>query len=516
MLSTKRIITPSKDLLFDGYSNYAEVPYSTLLNPDVFTIDAEVVCTGGEGTWRDIICSRMNTPAGGFILRANSSDQWTIWVATLTGWSSCSGGKVILNKKTRVTASCWSGNLQLFVDGYLVASSFPTLVKNTQYPLRIGAGNTETTPSNFFPGKINVRLYNRTLTSQERLMNKNGIVSTNGLIAEWKCNDGTGSTIKDTNSIYNATLSGSGLWGEKLVYPTLEALNIPTYDGNPNTGHPSILYVPEGWNGFKYWMAFTPYPAEARENPSIVASNDGYTWVVPNGLTNPIFSVSEALNENYAYNSDPDIIIINGTMFLYNRMCSSNAGQLHDAIYVKTSADGVHWSPFQKLIAWETDNSGLLSPSVIQESDGSFTMYTMWKFAPNPKQNLYKRTSLDGYAWSDPVNCHLPFEVATGQPWHFDVVKGQSKYYLLFITNPGFKAFLVTSDDGINWNGPVREYLQPHNMPKNARGYYRTTFLVESEMPLNIRVWATLVDNSGVDVFHDSWRIATQPIQLTR
>lgn len=45
--------------------------------------------------------------------------------------------------------------------------------------------------------------------------------------------------------------------------------------------HPSVCFFKEGWNGYKYWMAFTPMPKEALpypdrwENPCLVASMDG-------------------------------------------------------------------------------------------------------------------------------------------------------------------------------------------------------------------------------------------------
>ncbi len=80
-------------------------------------------------------------------------------------------------------------------------------------------------------------------------------------------------------------------------------LNTPTYDGSNQTVHPDIYYNASGWNGYKYWMAITPYPDAAHENPSILVSNDGFSWAVPPGLTNPI-----DLPYPGAENSDPDII----------------------------------------------------------------------------------------------------------------------------------------------------------------------------------------------------------------
>ena len=34
-------------------------------------------------------------------------------------------------------------------------------------------------------------------------------------------------------------------------------LNIRTYDGFDQPCHPKVLYFEEGWNGHRYWMAYT-------------------------------------------------------------------------------------------------------------------------------------------------------------------------------------------------------------------------------------------------------------------
>ena len=49
----------------------------------------------------------------------------------------------------------------------------------------------------------------------------------------------------------------------------------------------------------------TPYPydTDTRENPSIVVSDDGLSWSVPDGLENPLVSPPAC-----DHNSDPDIV----------------------------------------------------------------------------------------------------------------------------------------------------------------------------------------------------------------
>ncbi len=76
-------------------------------------------------------------------------------------------------------------------------------------------------------------------------------------------------------------------------------LNIETYiDGKNQPTHPSVIDMGEEWNGFRYWMAYSPYPNAdgGEENPCIGASNDMLHWKTPNGLYNPI-----AFNEETAF-----------------------------------------------------------------------------------------------------------------------------------------------------------------------------------------------------------------------
>ena len=65
---------------------------------------------------------------------------------------------------------------------------------------------------------------------------------------------------------------------------------IPTYDGSNQSTHPSVLQFDTPWNGYRFWMAMTPYPFnyDGLEDPSVLASNDTKTWVVPDGLTQPL------------------------------------------------------------------------------------------------------------------------------------------------------------------------------------------------------------------------------------
>jgi hypothetical protein len=123
-------------------------------------------------------------------------------------------------------------------------------------------------------------------------------------------------------------------------------LVVPTYDANANTTHPDIIYRPLGWNGYKWWMIHTPYPAEARENPSIEVSNDadtetGNTWIDPPGLVggNPIVPNVGGISP---YNSDVDLedrIDDEGKIICIYRWSDSTTTKFYS---IETS-NGINW-----------------------------------------------------------------------------------------------------------------------------------------------------------------------------
>ena len=69
-------------------------------------------------------------------------------------------------------------------------------------------------------------------------------------------------------------------------------LNIETYlAGKDQPTHPSVISFEKKWNGYKYWMVYTPYPEAngEEENPCIAVSNDLYKWETPYGVSHFCF-----------------------------------------------------------------------------------------------------------------------------------------------------------------------------------------------------------------------------------
>jgi hypothetical protein len=127
-------------------------------------------------------------------------------------------------------------------------------------------------------------------------------------------------------------------------------LTIPTYDASGQAIHPDVIDFGSGntWNGYRYWMAMTPYTGgdNTTENPSIVVSTDGQTWIVPPGLTNPVVPYTGS----NLYNADTDIIMVGSTMWMIFKYVSV-AGTT-DQIKYLTSTDGITWSAQTVLLSW--------------------------------------------------------------------------------------------------------------------------------------------------------------------
>ena len=99
------------------------------------------------------------------------------------------------------------------------------------------------------------------------------------------------------------------------VHPALKSklqnasvpLTITTYDGSGETTHPDVVdFGTSTFGGYRFWMVNTPYPNldSSFENPSVWASTDGQTWVVPAGLTNPLVPDPGGSD----FNSDPCMV----------------------------------------------------------------------------------------------------------------------------------------------------------------------------------------------------------------
>lgn len=215
-----------------------------------------------------------------------------------------------------------------------------------------------------------------------------------------------------------------------------QQLTIPTYDGSGDIIHIDVVDTGAGLiNGYRYWMAMTPYPNSDSdyENPSIVASNDKTSWVVPAGLTNPVI----AAPGGGAYNSDPDLILgQDGLLWMFYRVTKAAT---NDKIYVTSSADGVTWSA--PVLILDVANNTAICPSIIWDG----TQYKMWVNASGGTNFKYYTCATPDGAWSAATACFI--DSGSG-PLHFNVIKRDCEYHM-FGTNAGVT--FLRSLDGKDW-----------------------------------------------------------------
>lgn len=243
--------------------------------------------------------------------------------------------------------------------------------------------------------------------------------------------------------------------------------------------HPSVQQFDKEWNGFKYWMAFTPYPKGmlSTENPCIVASNDGVNWIVPDGVTNPLDPAP-----TNGYNSDTHIFFndVTGQLEIWYRPVreSSTIEELKRV----TSLDGVNWSEPELMVTSTSSNAGnilqYISPSILFEN-GKYYLWVMQDWF------ICRMESLDGKTWTNKIEITHKGDII--HSWHPSIQKIGGKYYMLNcdkLTNQGNGGdlYYYESDDGIIWTNKKHiTTFSGSDWDLDGRGVYRATMIKETE-----------------------------------
>lgn len=280
----------------------------------------------------------------------------------------------------------------------------------------------------------------------------------------------------------------------------------PTYDGSGNTVHPDVVDMGTAWNGYRFWMAHTPYPEsdDAYENPSILASHDGVTWTTPPGVTNPLYPRPGA-----SYNSDVDLSYDPGSDELVLVYRTEGKTGVH---VIARSPDGVTWpAAASPLAGWASPEQNV-SPAVVHMPDGTWAMWGLG--SPSRTLRRWTAPNIDG-PWSGPSEC-------TGlgpQAWHLDVVRiGLVLYAIIDDAKETGSAydgiFVASSLDGLTWARNPAVMIQRGIAGAWDRGsLYRAT-IQPHENGTHMRVWyGGCINPTGAPEV--SWRVGYTHIPLT-
>lgn len=131
--------------------------------------------------------------------------------------------------------------------------------------------------------------------------------------------------------------------------------------------HPKAVCFHYPWNGYRYWLSFSPYPKadDAKENPHILASNDLKNWIEPDGFKNPLDNTPPNYEHAVVYNSDPELFYNEdtGELECWWRFVDDSEGK-SVVIYRRCSSDGIHWTEKEVMISGDRVEQDYVSLSI--------------------------------------------------------------------------------------------------------------------------------------------------------
>ena len=250
--------------------------------------------------------------------------------------------------------------------------------------------------------------------------------------------------------------------------------SVPVPSGYPKQSqtHPAIVYSPQKWNGYSFWLATTPYPNEdiKYENPCIYKSNDHKDFQPIKN--NP---VSEYPG-NLAYNSDPELFMYNDRLYCINRE-NENSNYLRE-IKLMSSQNGEEWSVPETIYTSNDENRQLLSPSYIRKGNKHLIYFL------NGDAGIGKHGTCTGIEISKTEDLTSGFKLSASgtfinkdkvkiEPWHFDLFEHNNLLYMILcgrdrskktFRNPMY-TYLAVSEDYINfriYSEPVIRHLKSY------------------------------------------------------
>lgn len=269
-----------------------------------------------------------------------------------------------------------------------------------------------------------------------------------------------------------------------------EALKIKTFDGTDSPYHPSVLYFKDGWNGYKYWMAETPFSPKSKpyrdknECPSIHVSDDGVTW--KEIMQNPIDNLTEKEAEELDYFSDPHLVFVDDKIECWYRFTHRNGNDSNFnnlQLVRKSSTDGKNWSEREVLVNLATDEGNplgnmVVSPAILYE-DGKYRMWYVNSESRSYRELSYSE-SHNGKEWTEQKKCTLVGQ--ENMPWHIDVNFIDGKYYLI---SYNFKDLtLWESVNGISFTY-INKILEPSVLGSfYSEGLYRACIIKDRNLKI--------------------------------
>lgn len=231
-----------------------------------------------------------------------------------------------------------------------------------------------------------------------------------------------------------------------------ENMNISTFDGSNEFTHPSVLYFEKGFNGYKYWMAYTPYHNcnVNIENPCIAVSNDGINFIKPLNINNPLLPIvkNEKNAKKIEYYNDPNLIYANDKLELWYRYTVETIDKKYQQkIYRIISDDGITWSKPELMLEDKNNENNLISISILYDNNE----YKIFYFDLELKPTFISTKDFTNYTKPK----RIIIKDYKGTYWHGEVKKINNIYVYLYTDNK-YNLYIALSKNGIKFNNPKR------------------------------------------------------------
>jgi hypothetical protein len=296
----------------------------------------------------------------------------------------------------------------------------------------------------------------------------------------------------------------------------VQPLPILTYDGSGQAVHPDFVRLPSAWADGPFRFVATPYPrGDANyENPSLYTGSSGTSWMVPNGVQNPLERPGSG-----AYLSDPDMVYdpdVGELRIYYRRVTSENE------IWMIHSADGVIWSA--PVLTVKAPNHLIVSPTIVRRSTSEWLMWSVNSGrigCGGSSSTVELRRSSDGVRWSAPETASL--HDPDGFAWHIDVewIPSRSEYWAVYPMKVAGSCTtdrlrFATSGDGLHWTTYPSPLLTRGATDQLRDVVYRSTLDFDATASV-VTLWYSGAKNDhGSYSWHLAWERISPAALLAR
>lgn len=268
--------------------------------------------------------------------------------------------------------------------------------------------------------------------------------------------------------------------------------------------HPHILEFYNGFRGYRYIVAITPYHLsnEAIENPCIYGSNDLINFDLLDGFEQPLdvrptpaFSNGHNSDNVLAYDPKTGELICIWRQTLRN---PNNDGVRVDALWMRKTKDGYNWTERERIFK-ATDHvlAGIAgSPAIVYDIDsGYWYMYITTLSSYTDAMRLFRAKNLKENAWEYVAKLTLPFK-----PWHHDIkILGNKVCMLVYCRPPDQTIYFGIADDFTNFT-----WTQNLLLEDNA---YKASFVPEFNTHNEISLKILYSSDASPSEVSEKWRM---------